>query len=75
MRSPNGIASTTSTRPWNMNTTTSRSVRPRTAAVRLIGVTRIRSTTPSRISLMNPKPTKVEPNSAVMTRSPGTKTW
>ena len=43
-------------------------------AVRLIGVTRIRSTTPWRISSMNPKPTNVEPNRAVITSRPGTNT-
>jgi hypothetical protein len=71
---PNGIARTTRIRPWNPNTQMSRMVRPRTIAVRLIGVTRIRSTTPWRISSMNPKPTKVEPNRAVITSSPGTNT-
>ena len=37
---------------------TSRSERPRSIAMRLIGVTRMRSTTPYRSSAISPKPTK-----------------
>jgi hypothetical protein len=43
---PNGMASTIMIRAWTRSRTTSRSERPRSIAVRLIGVTRIRSTTP-----------------------------
>jgi hypothetical protein len=71
---PNGIASTTSTIAWQRSSATSRSDRPSSIATRLMGVTRIRSTTPSRSSSHSPKPTKAELNSAVMTRMPGTKT-
>ena len=46
MSSPNGIASTIMIVAWNIRMTTSRSDRPSSIAARLIGVTRIRSTTP-----------------------------
>ena len=51
--------------------TTSRSERPKSMAMRLIGVTRIRSTTPARSSAIRPNPTKAPPNTAVWMSRPG----
>src|ERR1035437_6249765 len=75
-RSPNGIASATRIKACAMSNETSRRERQghRSIAMRLIGVTTMPSTTPSRISSHSPKPTKAEPKRAVMTRIPGTKT-
>ena len=55
---PNGIATAIMTTAWASRITTSRSDRPRSIATRLIGVTRIRSTTPARNSAISPKPAK-----------------
>ena len=52
--------------------TTSRSERPRSIDARLIGVTRIRSTTPLRSSAMSPKPPNAVPKIAIWMSSPGT---
>ncbi len=43
------------------------------SAVRLAGVTRSASTTPSRHSAMSPKPAKKAPNTPSWTSIPGTK--
>ncbi len=50
----------------------SRSDRPSSIAVRLIGVTRIRSMTPLRSSAMRPNPTKAVPKTATWMSRPGT---
>ena len=50
---------------------TSRSERPASIAKRLIGVTRIRSTTPLRSSATRPKPANAAANIAVWTSRPG----
>ena len=52
--------------------TTSRSDRPSSIAERLIGVTRMRSTTPERISAMSPKPPNAVPKIAIWMSRPGT---
>ena len=57
---------------WNIRMTTSRSDRPSSIAERLIGVTRMRSTTPERISAMSPKPPNAVPKIAIWTIRPGT---
>jgi hypothetical protein len=55
-----------------MRMVTSRSERPASIAKRLIGVTRMRSTTPLRISATRPKPAKAAAKNPVMISSPGT---
>ena len=57
---------------WTIRITTSRSDRPRSMDARLIGVTRIRSTTPLRNSAMSPKPPNAVPKIAIWMISPGT---
>ena len=56
------------------STSTSRSTRPSSRPSRLAGVTRIRSTTPNRISAMMPNPTNSVPNMPSWMSRPGTKT-
>ena len=70
--SPNGIASRIMIVAWNIRTTTSRSDRPSSIETRLIGVTRIRSTTPLRSSAMRPKPPNAVPKMAIWMIRPGT---
>jgi hypothetical protein len=74
-RNPSGIDTTTSSVPCTSRTTTSRSTRPSSSAVRLAGVTRWLSTTPARYSAISPKPTNSAPKIPSCTRIPGTKTW
>ena len=72
-RSPNGIASATRIKACAMSNETSRRERQghRSIAMRRIGVTTMRSTTPSRISSHSPKPRKAEPKRAVMNQDSG----
>ena len=70
--SPNGMASRIMISAWNIRTTTSRSDRPSSIEARLIGVTRMRSTTPLRSSAMSPKPPNAVPKIAIWMISPGT---
>ena len=56
---------------WQTMITTSRSDRPKSIAIRLIGVTRIRSTTPERSSAIRPKPTNAPPKTAIWMSRPG----
>ena len=71
IRSPNGIATTIIRIAWQTRITTSRSDRPKSIAIRLIGVTRIRSTTPERSSAISPNPTNAPPKTAIWMSRPG----
>ena len=66
------MASTIMINAWNIRTTTSRSDRPSSIDARLIGVTRMRSTTPLRSSAMSPKPPNAVPKMAIWMIRPGT---
>ena len=61
--------------PCTTSTTTSRIDRPSSSAVRLTGVTRIRSTTPVRYSWIRLNPANRLPNMPSCTSSAGTSTW
>ena len=74
-RSPNNIATSVSRMPCTTSTTTSRIDRPSSRAVRLTGVTRIRSTTPVRYSWIRLNPANRLPNMPSWTSRAGTSTW
>ena len=60
--------------PCTISTTTSRRTRPSSSETREAGETRIRSTTPLRISDSSPKPTNAAPKIPSCTSRPGTNT-
>ena len=69
---PNGTATSTTIVPWMVSGTTSLRARPTSSALRDSGATRVRSCEPVCISKSRFAPVEAVPNSATITRMPGT---
>ncbi len=60
---------------WIMDTTTAAMTCPRMMETRVTGVASILDSIPMSIIISRPNPEKAEPNSTVITTTPGAKNW